>query len=79
MFGGHLFRKVKSPKPDKKFAYECCLCGRPFQSSNKVRRHIEMVHSEPTNEICPFCHKTYKNKHCLAVHKRTCSNRPYAF
>ena len=68
-----LYRKVKSPSAKRRTAYECCLCGRFCHDLNKVKMHIDMVHTKPTNEICPFCKKIYKNKHTLRAHIRRCT------
>ena len=49
----------------------CCRCRPCGKTSTKccdLKRHILSKHAKPTNEICPTCHRTYKNKPSLQAH-----------
>ena len=47
----------------------CDLCGKSFNTKDKLKRHIE-THSD-ISETCPECGKLYRNlkRHLFVVHK----------
>jgi len=56
--------------------YTCKVCSKTMKLKSKIKRHLYSVHCAPTNEVCPQCSRTFKNKPTLASHLRICPNRP---
>ena len=48
--------------------HSCQQCSKVFSYSHDLKRHILSKHAKPTNEICPTCKRTYKNKPSLQAH-----------
>lgn len=46
----------------------CRPCGKTSTKCCDLKRHILSKHAKPTNEICPTCKRTYKNKPSLQAH-----------
>jgi len=59
--------------------FTCKLCGKVNkgrEAPRNIKRHVNMVHSKRTNEVCPFCHRTFKNVPTLRSHFNVCKNKP---
>ena len=58
--------------------FTCKICSKTMKLRSKIRRHLQSVHCAPTNEVCPYCTRTFKNKPTLASHIRLCNFKPFS-
>ncbi|XP_048880196.1 zinc finger protein 1035 [Brienomyrus brachyistius] len=63
---------------EQKQGHVCKLCGRVFNQSAVLYRHLKMQHSKKTPYLCPECPKSFRYPSDLEVHK-SCHdpNRPF--
>uniref|UniRef100_A0A3B3R938 C2H2-type domain-containing protein n=1 Tax=Paramormyrops kingsleyae TaxID=1676925 RepID=A0A3B3R938_9TELE len=63
---------------EQKQGHVCKLCGRVFNQSAVLYRHLKMQHSKKTPYLCPECPKSFRYPSDLEVH-RSCHdpNRPF--
>jgi len=57
----------ESAKPN----YKCTLCGKISKSKWNMQRHMVLLHTKPTNDVCQYCSKVFKHKYYLDEHIRT--------
>ncbi len=46
----------------------CMLCGTVIKQECNLKRHFVVRHSESCQYFCPFCKRSYKNKHSFSNH-----------
>ncbi len=51
--------------------YKCTLCGKASKIRCNMRRHMTLVHTKPTNDVCKYCSKVFKHKYYLKEHIRS--------
>ena len=51
--------------------YKCTLCGKISKSKWNMQRHMVLLHTKPTNDVCQYCSKVFKHKYYLDEHIRT--------
>ena len=49
----------------------CTLCGKFSKQRSNMRRHMILMHTKPTNNLCKYCHKPFKHKYYLQEHLRS--------
>ena len=59
--------EIDDPEKDTKL-FKCALCNCTGAWRSNIRRHIRVMHSETTNEICNECGLTQRNKFKLKRH-----------
>ena len=59
--------------------YKCTLCGKISKSKWSMQRHMILIHTKPTNDVCKFCSKVFKHKYYLNEHirARECLSQMY--
>ena len=57
-------------KPSGAAVVKCELCGKFSKQRVNMRRHMILIHTKPTNDICKFCQKVFKHKYYLDRHLR---------
>ena len=50
---------------------KCELCGKSSKQKVNMRRHMILIHTKPTNDICKYCSKVFKHKYYLDRHIRS--------
>ena len=49
--------------------YRCDLCKKVGKDRSNMRRHMILIHAQPSNLPCPYhCGQVFKNKHYLSKH-----------
>ena len=54
----------------QKTIYKCTLCGKMSGKKANMQRHMTLVHTKPTQEVCQYCSKEFKHKYYLDRHVR---------
>ena len=54
---------------NKHFTLYCCLCQRCYSSNDKMKRHVESVHSKNAGFKCWMCDKMYCRSDVLTAHQ----------
>ena len=54
---------------NKHFTLYCCLCQRCYSSNDKMKRHVESVHSKNAGFKCWMCDKMYCRSDVLVTHQ----------
>ena len=49
----------------------CTLCGKFSKQRSNMRRHMILMHTKPTNNVCKYCQKPFKHKYYLQEHLRS--------
>ena len=49
---------------------KCTLCGKFSRHKGTMRRHVTLVHTKPTNDVCKYCKKVFKRTYYLDKHIR---------
>ena len=57
----------KNPN-DADNSFECGICNKKFRSSERVRRHVRLVHVPKQTYSCKECGAVFKNKYYLKSH-----------
>ena len=66
------FRRVGVEVGDfNKPSFKCTLCGNISPSKWNMQRHMVLVHTKPTNDVCQYCTKVFKHKYYLDEHIRS--------
>ena len=50
--------------------FKCTLCGKYTTQKANAQRHMVLVHTKPTNDVCKYCSKVFKHKYYLDKHIR---------
>ena len=50
---------------------KCQLCGKYSKQKVNMRRHMILIHTKPTNDMCKYCQKVFKHKYYLDRHIRS--------
>ena len=56
---------------DTRPSFKCTLCGKISKSKWNMQRHMVLVHTKPTNDVCQYCSRVFKHKYYLDEHIRT--------
>ena len=56
---------------DNKPSFKCTLCGKISRSKWNMQRHMTLIHTKPTNDVCQYCSRIFKHKYYLDEHIRT--------
>jgi aspartate carbamoyltransferase regulatory subunit len=51
--------------------YKCSLCGKTTNNKSNIQRHMVLVHTKPTNDVCKYCQRVFKHRYYLDEHIRT--------
>ena len=51
--------------------HKCTLCGKISKSKWSMQRHMILIHTQPTNDVCKYCQKVFKHKYYLDLHIRS--------
>ena len=56
---------------------KCTLCGKFSKQRSNMRRHMILMHTKPTTNVCKYCQKQFKHKYYLQEHirSRVCLSR----
>ena len=56
---------------------KCTLCGKFSKQKSNMRRHMILMHTKPTTNVCKYCQKQFKHKYYLQEHirSRVCLSR----
>ena len=57
----------KNPN-DAENSFECGICNKKFRSSERVRRHVRLVHVSKQTYSCKECGAVFRNKYYLKSH-----------
>lgn len=52
-------------------SFKCLLCGKLNRTKWNAKRHMILLHTRPTNDVCPHCSKVFKHKYYLDEHIRS--------
>ena len=50
---------------------KCTLCGKFSIHNANMRRHMILKHTKPTNNVCSYCKRNFKQKLYLDRHIRS--------
>ena len=50
---------------------KCTLCGKFSRERSNMRRHMILMHTKPTRNVCKYCQKQFKHKYYLQEHLRS--------
>ena len=56
-----------------KSVYKCLDCGKQVNLKNNMRQHVRNLHAKPTNNVCQYCRKEFKNN--LSCQRHIKNNR----
>nr|CAD7198453.1 unnamed protein product [Timema douglasi] len=52
------------------FGFRCAPCGKTLTSEQRLRRHVQNVHTRPSKSpVCYICNKVYSTLNSLRNHK----------